>query len=129
MKNFITTLLSIAFLSYFVVDAFNTSEQTYVPVVERITKPTKGAKGALEYLHRLKANNEGVIPIFRGHLLNEIDLEIRKYILDLMCHFETSFIDNPKSKELILARLKFLGIIMDRLGLILRLTIKALVTS
>jgi photosystem II stability/assembly factor-like uncharacterized protein len=63
MKNFITTLLSIAFLSYFVVDAFNTSEQTYVPVVERITKPTKGAKGALEYLHRLKANNEGVIPI------------------------------------------------------------------
>ncbi len=44
--------------------------------------------------------NEGVIPIFRGHLLNEIDLEIRKYILDLMCHFETSFIDNPKSKEL-----------------------------
>ena len=44
--------------------------------------------------------NEGVIPIYRGHLLNEIDLEIRKYILDLMCHFETSFIDNPKSKEL-----------------------------
>jgi len=44
--------------------------------------------------------NEGVIPIFRGHLLNEIDLEIRKYILDLMCHFETTFIDNPNSKEL-----------------------------
>ena len=44
--------------------------------------------------------NEGQIPIFRGHLLNETDLEIRKYILDLMCHFETEFIDNPNSKQL-----------------------------
>ena len=63
MKNFIITLLSIAFLSYFILDTFNKSEQTYVPLMERVTSPTKGAKGALEYLHRLKANSDGVIPI------------------------------------------------------------------
>lgn len=39
--------------------------------------------------------NQDQIPVFRGHLLSEIDLEIRKYILDLMCHFETQL--NPNS--------------------------------
>lgn len=34
---------------------------------------------------------QGEIPVFRGHLLSETDLEIRSYILDLMCHFETEF--------------------------------------
>ncbi len=63
MKNFIITLLSTAFLSYFILDTFNKSKQTYVPLMERVTTPTKGAKGALEYLHRLKANSDGVIPI------------------------------------------------------------------
>lgn len=60
--------------------------------------------------------NSGVIPIFRGHLLDDIDLEIRKYILDLMCHFETTFIDNPSSyilQEAIKARLT--GMIEDGL--------------
>lgn len=33
---------------------------------------------------------KGEIPIFRGHILNNLDLEIRGYILDLMCHFETT---------------------------------------
>lgn len=37
----------------------------------------------------IKQVNEAVIPIFRGHLLSDVDLEIRQYILDLMCHFET----------------------------------------
>jgi oxygen-independent coproporphyrinogen-3 oxidase len=31
------------------------------------------------------------LPIYRGHLLNEEDLIIRKHILNLMCHFETSW--------------------------------------
>ena len=31
------------------------------------------------------------LPIFRGHLLTEEDLIIRKHILNLMCHFETSW--------------------------------------
>lgn len=34
--------------------------------------------------------SRGEIPVFRGHLLSDIDLEIRGYILDLMCHFETT---------------------------------------
>ena len=33
--------------------------------------------------------NEGKIPLYRGHILSEVDLIIRKHILDLMCHFET----------------------------------------
>ena len=38
---------------------------------------------------------KGELPIFRGHLLSDQDLEIRKHILDLMCHFETEL--DPKS--------------------------------
>lgn len=39
-----------------------------------------------EYSKRVQ---EGHIPVFRGHILTDLDLEIRQYILDLMCHFET----------------------------------------
>ena len=39
------------------------------------------------YLQKI---NEGMLPIFRGHLLSERDLIIRQHILDLMCHFETT---------------------------------------
>jgi oxygen-independent coproporphyrinogen-3 oxidase len=35
--------------------------------------------------------SEGKIPIFRGHLLDEEDLILRKHILNLMCHFKTSW--------------------------------------
>jgi len=35
--------------------------------------------------------NKGEIPIFRGHLLNDEDLVIREHILNIMCHFETSW--------------------------------------
>lgn len=35
--------------------------------------------------------NTGRIPIFRGHALNKEDLLIRKHILNIMCHFETSW--------------------------------------
>ena len=35
--------------------------------------------------------NDGIIPIYRGHLLDEKDLLVRRYIHDLMCHFETVF--------------------------------------
>jgi oxygen-independent coproporphyrinogen-3 oxidase len=35
--------------------------------------------------------NRGEIPIFRGHLLTEQDLVIREHILNIMCHFETSW--------------------------------------
>ena len=32
----------------------------------------------------------GQIPIFKGHLLSDLDVVIRTHILDLMCHFETT---------------------------------------
>lgn len=45
------------------------------------------------YLAKI-ANSE--IPVFRGHILSELDVEIRTYILDLMCHFKTTFhADSP----------------------------------
>lgn len=37
---------------------------------------------------------EGVLPVFRGHILNKEDLIIRKHILNLMCQFETSWQDD-----------------------------------
>jgi len=43
-----------------------------------------------EYYKLLKADK---LPIFRGHLLTDEDLIIRKHILNLMCHFETSWKD------------------------------------
>lgn len=39
---------------------------------------------------------ENTFPVYRGHILNSKDLVIRKHILNLMCHFETSW----SSKEL-----------------------------
>jgi oxygen-independent coproporphyrinogen-3 oxidase len=37
--------------------------------------------------------NAGEFPVFKGHLLNNEDLIIRKHILNIMCHFETSWKD------------------------------------
>ena len=56
----------------------------------------------------IKQIENGELAIFRGHLLNEKDLLIRKHILDLMCHFETTFSEDPQwveLYELILSRL------------------------
>lgn len=50
------------------------------------------------YYARL-ANNE--LPVYRGHVLTEEDLIIRRHILNLMCQFETSWKeDNLYFKEL-----------------------------
>lgn len=35
--------------------------------------------------------NQGIMPIFKGHLLTEKDLIIRKHILNLMCNLETEW--------------------------------------
>jgi len=48
----------------------------------------QNAKTVKEYQQQV--NNEE-IPIFRGHLLSEEDLVIRKHILNIMCQFETSW--------------------------------------
>ncbi|TCP25199.1 oxygen-independent coproporphyrinogen-3 oxidase [Tenacibaculum skagerrakense] len=51
---------------------------------------------------------QGEIPVFRGHILNEEDLVIRKHILNIMCHFQTDwkqenemFTELPKSLNLL----------------------------
>ncbi len=38
-----------------------------------------------------KLLKENLIPVYRGHILNEEDLIIRKHILNLMCQFKTSW--------------------------------------
>ncbi len=40
----------------------------------------------------LRRATEGVVPIFRGHLLSDEDLVLRRHILNLMCRFETTWI-------------------------------------
>lgn len=49
-----------------------------------------------EYYNLLKQDE---LPIFRGHKLTEEDLKIRKHILNLMCHFETSWEDKKEYFE------------------------------
>ncbi|MBA6156417.1 oxygen-independent coproporphyrinogen III oxidase [Tenacibaculum sp. S7007] len=46
-----------------------------------------------------KLVNEGEIPVFRGHILSEEDLIIRKHILNIMCHFSTSWSDESLEIE------------------------------
>lgn len=41
-----------------------------------------------DYYNRITA---GELPVFRGHMLTDEDLIIRKHILNLMCRFETSW--------------------------------------
>lgn len=58
------------------------------------------------YYARLDANE---IPVYRGHILNEEDLIIRKHILNIMCQFQTSWhLASEKIPELaqIIASLK-----------------------
>lgn len=38
-----------------------------------------------------KLLEEDTIPVYRGHILNEEDLKIRRHILNLMCQFKTSW--------------------------------------
>jgi len=45
--------------------------------------------------------DENKLPVYRGHILNEEDLTVRRHILNLMCHFKTSWdYDNLYFKEL-----------------------------
>lgn len=48
----------------------------------------QNVKGIEAYYHLI---NQDVIPVYRGHILNEEDLIIRKHILNLMCQFKTSW--------------------------------------
>lgn len=44
-----------------------------------------------EYYSRLDRNE---LPIFKGHVLNEEDRVIRRHILNIMCHFETTWVSS-----------------------------------
>lgn len=37
--------------------------------------------------------NRGELPVFRGHILTEEDLVVRRHILNIMCHLQTSWQD------------------------------------
>ncbi len=41
-----------------------------------------------------KLVDDGILPVFRGHILTKEDLIVRKHILNLMCNFTTSW-ENP----------------------------------
>jgi oxygen-independent coproporphyrinogen-3 oxidase len=51
----------------------------------------------LEDYYQILAENK--LPLFRGHLLTDEDLCIRKHILNLMCQFETSWSDESDYLE------------------------------
>lgn len=51
----------------------------------------QNAKTVKEYTELV---NKGELPIFRGHLLTDEDLIVRKHILNIMCHFETTWDDD-----------------------------------
>lgn len=42
---------------------------------------------------------QGTLPFFRGHVLTEEDLIIRRHILQLMCQFETSWLQEEEQYE------------------------------
>lgn len=52
---------------------------------------SQNVKGIETYYQLLEKD---VIPVYRGHILNEEDLIIRKHILNLMCRFKTSWSKN-----------------------------------
>ena len=51
----------------------------------------QNVKNIEEYQHLVK---EGVIPVYRGHMLHKEDEVIRQHILNLMCHFKTDWKDD-----------------------------------
>jgi len=51
-----------------------------------------------EYYEEIEKNE---IPIFKGHLLTEEDLIIRKHILNIMCHFETDWSEEDLQHKLV----------------------------
>lgn len=63
-------------------------------------------KSVEDYIEKAE---QGILPVVRGHLLNEEDLIVRRHILNLMCLLETSWNENqsnlPQMDEIIL-RLK-----------------------
>lgn len=66
----------------------------------------QNVKSLEEYQHLVESN---IIPIFRGHILSEEDMIIRKHILNLMCQLETIWFSES-------TQFKALPVVMDRLN-------------
>ena len=62
MNRFVISSITVCATAFFVFGLLSTNDQLYTPVSERTSISSYGAKGALEYLHRLKANSDGEIP-------------------------------------------------------------------
>jgi oxygen-independent coproporphyrinogen-3 oxidase len=58
----------------------------------------QNVKTVEEYYEEIEKNE---IPIFKGHLLTEEDLIIRKHILNIMCHFETDWNEEALQHKLV----------------------------
>ena len=58
----------------------------------------QNVKTVEEYYAEIEKNE---IPIFKGHLLTEEDLIIRKHILNIMCHFETDWKEEALQHKLV----------------------------
>ena len=65
----------------------------------------QNVKSLEEYQHLVENN---IIPIFRGHILTDEDMIIRKHILNLMCQLETIWFKESM-------QFKALPLVMDRL--------------
>ncbi|KGE15680.1 oxygen-independent coproporphyrinogen III oxidase [Sphingobacterium deserti] len=53
--------------------------------------------------------DEGQLPIFKGHLLNQEDCRIRQYILDMMCRSSVELTADSELSDIILSRLQALA--------------------
>lgn len=52
-----------------------------------------------------RAVNDDLLPVFRGHMLTDEDLQIRKHILDLMCNMQTNWSGTAEFAKSVLDRL------------------------
>ncbi len=59
--------------------------------------PCIGSVSKEEYQKRVE---EGIIPVVKGHILNDEDLKLRRHILNLMCQLETTFTPENSFEEL-----------------------------
>ncbi len=74
-----------------------------------------------------EALNRNVLPIFRGHILTEEDKVLRKHILNIMCRFETSWLDKNEQIPFIYEATRMLKE-MELDGLVTRAPFKLSVT-
>ena len=58
----------------------------------------QNVKTVEEYYEEIEKNE---IPVFKGHLLTDEDLIIRRHILNIMCHFETDWKDEALQHKLV----------------------------